>query len=177
MANNVLLFDCLLPDLGGGRFGENEQAAVRPADVVVEEIRKMGGTAVANYNSVLDGDKVIETAIKSFGRIDILINNAGILRDKSFQRMSDQDWKLIQEVHAKGVYKCARAAWPYFIKQRFGRLINTASSVGLYGNFGEGFAGLFHGFVLNRPDHHRTSQLLGCQAGNGRVEQRSCPGR
>lgn len=147
-------------DLGGGRFGENEQAAIRPADVVVEEIRKAGGTAVANYNSVLDGDKVIETAIKAYGRVDVVINNAGILRDKSFARysslclsdghlrvvdltlpfvlrMTDQDWFLIQDVHAKGAYKVARAAWPYMVKQRFGRIINTASSVGLYGNFGQ----------------------------------------
>ncbi|KAI9020622.1 hypothetical protein DFJ74DRAFT_132928 [Hyaloraphidium curvatum] len=124
-------------DLGGGRFGEDEKEAVRPADVVVDEIRKLGGTAVANYSSVVNGNEIIDTAIKAFGRVDVVINNAGILRDKSFMRMSDQDWDLIQQVHVKGVYKVARAAWPHFIKQRFGRLINTASSVGLYGNFGQ----------------------------------------
>jgi multifunctional beta-oxidation protein len=107
------------------------------ADVVVDEIRKAGGKAVANYNSVTDGDKIIETAIQNFGRIDILINNAGILRDISFKNMKDQDWDLITEVHIKGPYKCARAAWPHFRKQKYGRIINTASAAGLFGSFGQ----------------------------------------
>ncbi|KAI9019143.1 hypothetical protein DFJ74DRAFT_757455 [Hyaloraphidium curvatum] len=124
-------------DLGGGRFGEDEKQAVRPADVVVEEIRAFGGTAVANYDSVVQGEKIIETAVKAFGTVHVVINNAGILRDKSFMRMTEEDWRLIHEVHVKGPFKVARAAWPYFVKQRFGRLINTASSVGLYGNFGQ----------------------------------------
>lgn len=85
-------------DLGGGRFGEEEKNAVRPADAVVEEIRKLGGIAVPNYDSVVDGEKIVETAIRAFGRVDIVINNAGILRDKSFQRMTEQDWDLIQQV-------------------------------------------------------------------------------
>ena len=107
------------------------------ADKVVEEITKAGGKAVANYNSVEDGDKVVETAIKAFGTIDILVNNAGILRDKSFSRMSDADWDAVQKVHLRGSYKTTKAAWPYFQKQKYGRIINTASSVGLYGNFGQ----------------------------------------
>ena len=107
------------------------------ADVVVNEIKAAGGKAVANYDSVEDGDKIIETAIKAFGRIDILINNAGILRDISFKNMKDQDWDLIFKVHVRGSYKCARAAWPHFRKQKYGRVINTASAAGLYGNFGQ----------------------------------------
>lgn len=107
------------------------------ADVVVNEIKAAGGKAVANYNSVEDGDKIIETAIKTFGRIDILINNAGILRDISFKNMKDADWDLIFKVHVKGSYKCARAAWPHFRKQKYGRVINTASAAGLFGNFGQ----------------------------------------
>lgn len=109
----------------------------KAADVVVQEIKKAGGNAVANYDSVEHGDKIIETAIKSFGRIDILLNNAGILRDISFKNMKDQDWDLINTVHVKGSYKCARAAWPYFRKQKFGRVINTASAAGLFGSFGQ----------------------------------------
>jgi multifunctional beta-oxidation protein len=92
---------------------------------------------VANYDSVENGDRIIETAVKTFGRIDILINNAGILRDISFKNMKDADWDLIFKVHVKGAYKCSRAAWPYFRKQKYGRVINTASAAGLFGNFGQ----------------------------------------
>jgi NAD(P)-dependent dehydrogenase (short-subunit alcohol dehydrogenase family) len=110
---------------------------MKAADVVVNEIKAAGGKAVANYDSVENGDRIIDTAIKAFGRIDILINNAGILRDVSFKNMKDEDWDLIFKVHVKGSYKCARAAWPYFRKQKYGRVINTASAAGLFGNFGQ----------------------------------------
>jgi len=103
----------------------------------VDEITAAGGTAVANFNSVLDGDKVIETAIKAYGRVDVLVNNAGILRDKSFRRMSDEDWKLIHDVHLTGIYKCTKAAWPYMVAQKSGRVICTSSTAGVYGNFGQ----------------------------------------
>ncbi|KAK4108479.1 NAD(P)-binding protein [Canariomyces notabilis] len=122
-------------DLGGSFKGEGTNT--KAADVVVNEIKAAGGKAVANYDSVENGDKIIETAIKAFGRIDILINNAGILRDVSFKNMKDQDWDLIFKVHVKGSYKCTRAAWPYFRKQKYGRVINTASAAGLFGNFGQ----------------------------------------
>ncbi|XP_001606624.1 peroxisomal multifunctional enzyme type 2 isoform X1 [Nasonia vitripennis] len=122
-------------DLGGGRHGDGSSTKI--ADTVVDEIRKLGGKAVANYNNVLDGDKIVQTAIDAFGRIDIVINNAGILRDKSFVRMSDTDWDLIHDVHVKGSMKTTRAAWPYFRKQNFGRVILTSSNSGLYGNFGQ----------------------------------------
>ncbi|CRG91247.1 hypothetical protein PISL3812_08295 [Talaromyces islandicus] len=122
-------------DLGGSHKGEGQSS--KAADVVVEEIRKAGGKAVANYDSVENGEAIIETAIKNFGRIDILINNAGILRDISFKNMKDQDWDLINRVHIYGAYKCARAAWPHFRKQKFGRVINTASAAGLFGSFGQ----------------------------------------
>ncbi|KAI8805235.1 hypothetical protein BJ742DRAFT_821479, partial [Cladochytrium replicatum] len=122
-------------DLGGNHTGAGASSSA--ADKVVEEIRALGGEAVANYDSVEDGEKVIETAIKAFGRVDILVNNAGILRDKSFQRMSDQDWDLIHKVHLRGMYKVTKAAWPHFYNQKYGRIINTASAVGIYGNFGQ----------------------------------------
>ncbi|PQE28903.1 short chain dehydrogenase protein [Rutstroemia sp. NJR-2017a BBW] len=122
-------------DLGGSFKGEGN--STKAADVVVDEIKAAGGKAVANYDSVTDGEKIIETAIQNYGRIDILLNNAGILRDISFKNMSDQDWDLIIAVHVKGSYKCARAAWPHFRKQKFGRVINTASAAGLFGSFGQ----------------------------------------
>ncbi|KAK3994888.1 hypothetical protein QBC44DRAFT_321433 [Cladorrhinum sp. PSN332] len=122
-------------DLGGSFKGEGNDT--KAADVVVNEIKAAGGKAVANYDSVENGDRIIETAIKAFGRIDILINNAGILRDVSFKNMKDSDWDLIFQVHVKGSYKCARAAWPHFRKQKYGRVINTASAAGLFGNFGQ----------------------------------------
>lgn len=107
------------------------------ADVVVDEIKSAGGKAVANYDSVENGEKIIDTAVQAFGRIDVLINNAGILRDVSFKNMKDDDWDLITKVHIKGAYKCARAAWPHFRKQKYGRVINTASAAGLFGSFGQ----------------------------------------
>ncbi|PYH47190.1 putative peroxisomal multifunctional beta-oxidation protein (MFP) [Aspergillus saccharolyticus JOP 1030-1] len=122
-------------DLGVSHSGEGKSS--KAADVVVEEIRAAGGKAVANYDSVENGDAIIETAIKNFGRIDVLLNNAGILRDVSFKNMKDQDWDLINAVHTYGAYKCAKAAWPHFRKQKYGRIINTASSAGLFGSFGQ----------------------------------------
>lgn len=122
-------------DLGGSFKGEGN--STKAADVVVDQIKAAGGKAVANYDSVTEGDKIIETAIKNFGRIDVLINNAGILRDISFKNMKDADWDLIIAVHLKGSYKCSRAAWPHFRKQKYGRVINTASAAGLFGSFGQ----------------------------------------
>ena len=122
-------------DLGGGRHGDG--SSTKTADIVVEEIRRNGGKAVANYDSVLDGAKIVKTAIDAFGRVDVVVNNAGILRDKSFAKMQDADWDMIQDVHLKGAYRITQAAWPYFAKQNFGRVIMTSSNSGMYGNFGQ----------------------------------------
>lgn len=122
-------------DLGGGHSGEG--ASSKAADVVVEEIKKAGGEATANYDSVTDGDKIIKTAIDAYGRVDIVINNAGILRDVSFAKMTDKDWDLINQVHVLGAYKVAKAAWEHMRNQKYGRIINVASAAGLYGNFGQ----------------------------------------
>lgn len=78
---------------------------LQAADIVVDEIRAAGGKAIANYDSVENGDRIIETAITEFGRIDVLLNNAGILRDVAFKNMSDDDWDLVIKVHVKGAYK------------------------------------------------------------------------
>lgn len=106
-------------------------------DNVVQEIQKLGGEAVGSKANVLDGDAVIKAAIDKWGRIDILINNAGILRDKAFVNMTDEQWDIILDVHLKGTYKCSKAAYPYMLKQKYGRIVNTTSTSGIYGNFGQ----------------------------------------
>ena len=122
-------------DLGGTSTGGGKSSAA--ADKVVEEIKAAGGTAAANYDSVEDGDKIIKTAIDSFGRIDVLINNAGILRDVSFKKMTKDDWDLIFRVHVNGAFRCSHAAWPHMQEQGYGRILFTASAAGIYGNFGQ----------------------------------------
>lgn len=122
-------------DLGGDPKGEGKSANY--ADLVVDEIRSKGGKAVADYNSVENGDKVVQTALNAFGRIDIIVNNAGILRDKSFARVSDLDWDLVHRVHLRGSFLVTRAAWPHMKKQKYGRIIMTSSTSGIFGNFGQ----------------------------------------
>ena len=121
-------------DLGGSTTGEG---ASRVADEVVNEIKALGGEAVANYDSVEHGEKLVQTAIDAWGRIDVIVNNAGILRDVSFHKMKDKDWELIQLVHVTGVFKIIRAAWPHMREQKYGRIVNVTSTSGLYGNFGQ----------------------------------------
>ncbi|MDP8222579.1 MAG: SDR family oxidoreductase [Candidatus Lernaella stagnicola] len=123
-------------DLGGGWRGEKDGSSA-PADDVVAEIKAAGGEAVANYDNVLDGAKIVETAMDAFGRIDIVVNNAGILRDVSFHKMTDDDWNLVYEVHVRGSYMVTKAAWPHLRDQQYGRIIMTTSAAGLYGNFGQ----------------------------------------
>lgn len=122
-------------DLGGSTAGEGKSS--ESADLVVEEIKKAGGEAVANYDSVEDGDAIVRTAMDAWGRIDIVINNAGILRDKSFKNMTDADWDIIFRVHNYGAYKVTKAAWPIMTEQGYGRVLFTTSSAGIYGNFGQ----------------------------------------
>ncbi len=122
-------------DLGGSATGGGKSSAA--ADRVVAEIKAAGGEAVANYDSVEDGDKIVQCALDSFGRIDIVVNNAGILRDTSFHKMSAEDWDLIMRVHVQGAFKVTHAAWPRLREQSYGRVIFTSSAAGIYGNFGQ----------------------------------------
>ncbi|KAK5095495.1 hypothetical protein LTS08_008137 [Lithohypha guttulata] len=126
-------------DLGGNAFGKDKEGKgqSRVADAVVKEIRDAGGIAVANYDPVQQGDRIIKTAVDNFGTVHVLINNAGILRDVTIRNMKDADWDIIMDVHVHGSFKTARAAWPFFKKQKYGRIINTSSSSGLFGNFGQ----------------------------------------
>lgn len=122
-------------DLGGDAFGTGNNS--NAADSVVKEIEAMGGQAVASYDSVENGEAIIQTAIDNFDRVDIVVNNAGILRDSSFTKMTDDDWDKIYRVHVLGAYKVTKAAWPHMQAQQYGRIINTTSAAGLYGNFGQ----------------------------------------
>lgn len=109
---------------------------VNPDDVV-KEIQQRGGKAIGNKASAEDGDIVVKAAIDAYGRIDILVNNAGILRDKAFANMEDGMWDQVIAVHLRGTFKTTKAAWPYFLKQKYGRILNTTSTSGIYGNFGQ----------------------------------------
>jgi 3-hydroxyacyl-CoA dehydrogenase/3a,7a,12a-trihydroxy-5b-cholest-24-enoyl-CoA hydratase len=122
-------------DLGTSHTGTGATSSA--ADSVVQEIKSMGGTAVANYDSVEFGEKIVKTAIDNFGRIDILINNAGILRDRAFKKMTKEDWDLIVRVHLNGVYATTKVAFDYMVAQKFGRIINVSSPSGLYGAYGQ----------------------------------------
>jgi 3-oxoacyl-[acyl-carrier protein] reductase len=123
-------------DLGGAPTGEGADKSV--AQMVADEIKAAGGEAVANTDSVttMEGGKaIIDTAIKNFGRLDILINNAGNLRPKPIWEMTEQDWDLVIAVHLKGTFCCTRHAAPIFRQQRSGVIVNTASESGL-GHYG-----------------------------------------
>ena len=126
-------------DLGGSRDGTGGSSSM--ADSVVDEIKAAGGQAVANYGSVTEagaGEAMVQAAVDNFGRLDILINNAGILRDKSFKKMDDAMWDAVIDVHLRGTYLVTKAAWKQFLAQNEGgRIINTSSTSGLIGNFGQ----------------------------------------
>nr|WP_314860298.1 SDR family NAD(P)-dependent oxidoreductase [uncultured Undibacterium sp.] len=125
-------------DLGGARDGSGGSATA--AQAVVDEIIAAGGEAIANSASVTDFNAVqtmVQATIDKWGRIDILINNAGILRDKSFGKMELDDFKLVIDVHLMGSVNCCKAVWPVMTAQNYGRIMMTTSSSGLYGNFGQ----------------------------------------
>jgi NAD(P)-dependent dehydrogenase (short-subunit alcohol dehydrogenase family)/acyl dehydratase len=126
-------------DLGGARDGSGNGSS-SAADAVVEEIRAAGGEAVANYDSVASpegGQAIVDAAIQAFGRIDILINNAGILRDKTLAKMEPENWQAVMDVHLNGAYHVTRPAFMHMRENRYGRIIFTTSAAGLYGNFGQ----------------------------------------
>ena len=125
-------------DLGGSAEGEGDDLSV--AEQVVAEIKKAGGTAVANGDSVADplgAERIIKTAIDNFGRIDCVVNNAGILRDRIFHRMSVVDWDAVIKVHLYGAFYMSKAAAPYFKEQESGSFVHFTSTSGLVGNFGQ----------------------------------------
>ena len=113
---------------------------ISAADAVVAEIVAAGGTAMADHASVSDESAVaamVQAVLAAWGRIDILVNNAGILRDKSFAKMTMDDFRLVVDVHLMGAAICTHAVWPVMRAQKYGRVVLTTSSTGLFGNFGQ----------------------------------------
>jgi 3-hydroxyacyl-CoA dehydrogenase/3a,7a,12a-trihydroxy-5b-cholest-24-enoyl-CoA hydratase len=147
-------------DLGGSVDGAGSDST--PAQKVVDEIKAAGGEATPNYDSVENGEAIVQTAVDTYKRVDIVVNNAGILRDVSFHKMTDEDWDLIYRVHVLGSYKVTHAAWPHLREQEFGRVVMTASASGIYGNFGQanysmaklGVVGLMN--TLAREGHNKN---------------------
>ncbi len=125
-------------DLGGSLDGEGASQAA--AQRVVDEITAAGGVAVPSYDGVdtaEGGRSIVQTAIDAFGRVDVVINNAGILRDVSFHKMSEADWDAVLRVHLAGTFYVTHAAWTTMREAGYGRIVNTTSAAGLYGNFGQ----------------------------------------
>lgn len=125
-------------DLGGDVHGAGGSPSA--AQAVVDEIRARGGEAIVNGASVTDFDavqKMVQQAMDTWGRVDIVVSNAGILRDKSFAKMELADFRQVLDVHLMGAVHCCKAVWPHMTAQKYGRIVLTSSSSGLYGNFGQ----------------------------------------
>jgi NAD(P)-dependent dehydrogenase (short-subunit alcohol dehydrogenase family) len=143
-------------DPGGATDGTGASSAV--ADKVVAEIKRAGGQAVANYDSVAEHQSaanIVKTALDAWGRIDIVVNNAGILRDKTFAKMSLEDFDLVVKVHLLGTAYVTKAAWKHMMDRNYGRVVFTTSGSGLAGNYGQanygaakaGMIGLMHNLM------------------------------
>jgi NAD(P)-dependent dehydrogenase (short-subunit alcohol dehydrogenase family) len=156
-------------DVGVSVAGEGRDRG--PAERVVEEIRARGGTAVANTDSVAEwesANRIIQTALDAFGRIDVVVNNAGILRDRFFFNMSVEEWRAVIDVHLNGTFYVSRAAAPYFRSQNSGRYLHMTSTSGLVGNLGQanyaaaklGIAALSKSIALDMARYRVTSNCI-----------------
>ncbi len=156
-------------DLGGSVDGTG--ASSMAADAVVEEIKAAGGEAVANYDSVSTpetGAAIVQTAIDTWGRVDVLINNAGILRDASFAKMTTEQIDAVLDVHLKGAFYVTQPAFTQMKEQGYGRIVNTSSPSGIFGNFGQvnygaakaGLMGMSSVMAIEGAKYNITSNVI-----------------
>lgn len=170
-------------DLGGSLDGSGKSDA---ADLVVEEIRSNGGEAIANKASVSDRDgakSIVEDAVKEWGTVDIVVNNAGILRDKSFKKMTLDDWDIVINVHLNGTAYVTWHAWPIMYEKNYGRIVFTSSTSGIFGSFGQanygaakmGMVGLMNNLAREGASHNIRVNCLAPGAATRMIA--SIPGR
>ena len=159
----------LVNDIGTSVKGEGRDAG--PAQKVVEEIRRAGGTAVSNGDSVADwesANRIVQAALDAFGRLDVVVNNAGILRDRFFFNMSVEEWRAVIDVHLNGSFYVSRAAAPHFKSQNSGCYVHMTSTSGLVGNLGQanyaaaklGIAGLSKSIALDMAKYNVRSNCI-----------------
>lgn len=156
-------------DVGSAPDGSGADQSM--ADRVVQEIRDAGGEAAANYDSVDSwegGEGIVRTALEAFGKVDILINNAGILRDRSMMKMTEAEYRRVMQVHLDGTFFTTRAALPAMRENNYGRVIFTSSGAGLWGNYGQtnysaaklGVVGMMHAFKLEGQKYNILANTI-----------------
>jgi (3R)-3-hydroxyacyl-CoA dehydrogenase / 3a,7a,12a-trihydroxy-5b-cholest-24-enoyl-CoA hydratase / enoyl-CoA hydratase 2 len=163
-------------DLGGSMDGTGSDNT--PAQKVCDEIKAAGGEATPDYNDVVNGEAIVQTAVDAYGKVDIVVNNAGILRDISFLKQTEQDWDLVLKVHLQGSKNVTKAAFPIMRENKWGRIVMTTSAAGLFGNFGQtnysaaklGIVGLANTLKLEGAKYNVLTNTIAPLAGSRLTE-------
>lgn len=174
----------VINDLGGAKDGSGSGNSM--ADGVVQEIIAAGGKAVASYDSVATtegADALVAGAINAFGAIHGVVNNAGILRDSSFAKLTPENWDAVLKVHLYGGFNVTRAAWPYFREQSYGRIVMATSTSGIYGSFGQanygsaklGLVGLVNTLSVEGARNNITANAVAPLAATRMTEDQATP--